>query len=88
MLTNSKEACSLIAEQGNESIADSDGVEKRMFLFVSDCDKGLKPAVRDVFPNNHKMSCAKHIKADISQKYGKQCGKYVLQLPSPFPLDI
>ena len=49
MLTNLKEACPLIAEQGSESIADGDGVEKRMFLFVSDRDKGLKPALRDVF---------------------------------------
>jgi hypothetical protein len=38
MLTNLKEACLLIAEQGSESIADGDGVEKRMFLFVSDRD--------------------------------------------------
>jgi hypothetical protein len=84
MLTNLKEACPLIAEQGSESIADGDGVEKRMFLFVSDCGKGLKPALRDVFPNNHKMSCAKHIEANISQKYGEQCGKYVIAIAKSF----
>jgi len=84
MLTNLKEACPLIAEQGSESIADGDGVEKRMFLFVSDRDKGLKPALRDVFPSNHEMSCAKHIEANVSQKYGKQCGKYVIAIAKSF----
>jgi hypothetical protein len=52
--------------------------------FVPDHDKGLKPALRDVFPNNHEMSCAKHIEANVSQKYGKQCGKYVIAIAKSF----
>ncbi len=31
------------------------------FVFVSDQDKGLKVALKDVFPRNLELSCAKHI---------------------------
>ena len=53
---------------------------ERPSSFVSDRDKCLKPALRDVFANNHEMSCAKHIEAKVSQKYGKQCGRYVIAI--------
>ena len=51
---------------------------------MSDCDKGLKPALKDVFPNNHEMSCAKHIEANVTQRYGKQCGRYVVAIAKSF----
>ena len=84
MLTKLKEACPLINEQGHGTLTDADNVGKTMFLFVSDRDKGLKPALRDVFPHNREMSCAKHIEANVSQKYGKQCGQYVVAMAKSF----
>ena len=83
MLTKLKEACPLIDEQGHGILSDADGVGKTMFLFVSDRDKGLKPALRDV-PYNSEMSCAQHIEATVSQKYGKQCGQYVVAMAKSF----
>jgi hypothetical protein len=84
MLTKLKEACPLIDEQGHGILSDADGVGKTMFLFVSDRDKGLKLALRDVFPHNREMSCAQHIEATVSQKYGKQCGQYVVAMAKSF----
>jgi hypothetical protein len=63
-------------------------VIKTGFVFVSDCNKGLKPALKDVFPNNHEMSCAKHIEANVTQRYGNNAGNMLWQLLSPFPQDI
>ena len=63
VLTKLKEACPPINEQGHGTLTDADGVGKAMFLFVSARDKGLKPALGDVFPHNCEMSCAKHIEA-------------------------
>jgi hypothetical protein len=70
-LTNLKEACPLINEQGHGTLTGADGVIKTIFLFVSVSDKRLKPAIRDVFPRNCETSCAEHNEANISQKYGK-----------------
>jgi hypothetical protein len=50
MLTKLKEACPLIDEQGRGTLTNADGVGKTMLFFVSDCDQGMKPALRDVFP--------------------------------------
>jgi hypothetical protein len=83
MLTKLKEACPLINEQGHRILTDADGVGKTMFLFMSDRHKGLKPALRDV-PYNSEMSCAKHIVANVSQEYGKQCGQYVVAMAKSF----
>ena len=79
MLCLLKEACPILTEQGfgDFPVLDADGVMRRPFLFVSDRDKGLKPALRVVFPNNHEMSCAKHIEANVAQRYGKQCSRFV-----------
>jgi hypothetical protein len=35
------------------------------FMFILDCDKGLKPALCRVFPGNFAVSCAKHIQANV-----------------------
>ncbi len=51
---------------------------------MSDRDKGLIPALRDVFPQNREMSCAKHIEAKVSKEYGKQCGQHVVAMALSF----
>jgi hypothetical protein len=83
-LTKLKEACPLIDEQGHGILTDADGVGRTMFLLVADRDKGLKPALRDVFLHNREMSCAKHIEANVSQKYGKRCGQFVVAMAKLF----
>jgi hypothetical protein len=83
-LTKLKEACPLINEQGRGTHTNADGVGRTMLLFVSDRDKRLKPALRDVFPRNCKTSCAKHIEANISQIYGKLCGQYNVAVAKSF----
>ena len=58
--------------------------ERGPFIFVSDRDKGLKPALNKVFPDNCEMSCAKHIEANVTQKFGKQCGRHVMAMAKTY----
>ena len=75
MLTLLKEACPILSSQGFVP-AGVAGVEhprayldyRHAFIFVSDRDKGLKPALQAVFPRNYAVSCAKHIQANVSQR--------------------
>jgi hypothetical protein len=79
-----KEACPIIEDQGCGGEVDTEGVERPLFVFISDRDKGLKPALKEVFPNQYEMSCAKHIEANVKQKFGQQCAKYVFALTKTF----
>ena len=74
-----KEACPIISQQGFSAVnperdaEDADAppeAERSQFLFISDRDKGLKPALKEVFPDHVEMSCAKHIEANVMQKFG------------------
>ena len=84
MLRLLKEACPIIEEQGCGGEVDTEGVVRPPFVFISDRDKGLKPALKEVFPNKYEMSCAKHIEANVKQKFGQQCAKYVFALAKTF----
>jgi hypothetical protein len=83
MLELLKEACPVICEQGFGSVDGGEDVDmhpRSQFLFTSDRDKGLKPALKEVFPDNIEMSCAKHIEAYVTTKFGRQCGKHVMAM--------
>ncbi len=70
----------LIAEQGLDEHQGKDA----SFCgrsFVSDRDKGLKPALKEMFPRNLDFSCAKHIESNVTQQIGKQCVSTQSQLP-------
>ena len=56
----------------------------RSFVFISDRDKGLKAALDDVFPRNLEFSCAKHIESNVTQRFGKQCGRYVMAMAKTY----
>jgi hypothetical protein len=56
----------------------------RSFVFVSDRDKCLKPALKEVFWRNLEFSCAEHIKSNITQRLGKQCGRYVMAIAKTY----
>ena len=57
---------------------------RTQFIFTSDRDKRLKPALKEVLLNHVEMSCAKHIEANVTIKYGKQCGKHVMAMAKTF----
>jgi hypothetical protein len=70
MLRLLKQACPIISTP-----------ERGPFIFVSDRDKGLKPALKKVFPDNCEMSCAKHIEAKRTQKFGNSVEDMSWQWP-------
>ena len=53
-------------------------------MFISDRDKGLKAALKTVFPNNLEVSCAKHIEANVAQKFGQKCSRMVCAIAKTF----
>jgi hypothetical protein len=85
MLSLLKQACPIICEQGfpcgrsNRKYAD-----RTQFLFISDRDKGLKPALKEVFPDKYEMSCAKHIEANVTQRFGRICGRHVMAMAKTY----
>jgi hypothetical protein len=83
MLCLLKEACPIVSYKVNADV-DTDGVVRSPFLLILDHDKGLKPAMRVVFPDKDKMSYAKHVKATVGQKLGKQCARYVCEIVKKF----
>jgi hypothetical protein len=83
MLELLKKVCPIIDDQGYGE-TDTDGVVRPPFLFISDKEKGLKEALKAVFPNKYEMSCARHIQANVTQKFGKQCAKFVCSIAKSF----
>jgi hypothetical protein len=93
MLEHLSDACPILLEQGLESGLDIDGETDGEYychpcVFMSDCDKGLKPALRRVFPGNLSVDCAKHIQANVKAKFGQLCARYVIQLAKTFSTRI
>ena len=85
MLMLLKEACPILSQQGFDDNSHAVGSDyHHPFSFISDRDKGLKPALREVFPNNVETSCAKHIEANVCQRYGKQCSRFVYAMAKTF----
>ena len=93
MLTYLKEACPIISEQGqgegvHDDLLPTTSASNRRatapFLFVSDRDKGLKEAVKEVFPTNVEFSCAQHIRANVLQRFGKNASKYVMTIAKTY----
>jgi hypothetical protein len=70
MLELLKVACPFICKQGFGSVTnggeDVDMHPRSQFLFTLDRDKGLQPALKEVFPDNIEMSCTKHIEANVT----------------------
>ncbi len=53
-------------------------------MFVSDRDKGLKLALEEIFPRNVEFSCEKHIESNVTQRFGKRCGQYVMAMAKTY----
>ena len=71
-----REACPIIVKQADDS--------SFPFFFVSDRDKGLKPALKTVFPDNVDLLCVKHIEANVRQRFGAECASYVFRIARTF----
>ena len=78
MLTALKEACPIISTEEDSYFGDRTPRHLK-FVFISDRDKGLKGALRSVFPNNLEVSCAKHIEANVSTRFGRSCAQLVIR---------
>ncbi len=87
MLTYLKEACPIICQQGgaHQTMADDNAqLRETPFVFMSDRDKGLKEAVKHVLPTNLELSCAQHIRANVTQRFGRNASKYVMAIAKTY----
>jgi hypothetical protein len=64
----------------------SDGMYtvSRMKTRHAERDKGLKEAVKQVFPTNLEFSCAQHIRANVTQRFGRNASKYVMAIAKTY----
>jgi transposase-like protein len=63
-------------------------VTHSLFTFVSDCDKGLEPALAQCFPNNHSTYCAIHIQRNVWTKFGHKAAASVVNIAKTFSARI
>ena len=59
-------------------------VAYKRFTFISDRQKGLLEAMKEVFPSNHSCYCAIHIARNVEARFGAKQAKYVVQLAKTF----
>jgi hypothetical protein len=59
-------------------------VQYKYFSFVSDRQKGLIPALQQVFPDNHACYCSIHIARNTERLIGKKVASYIYQLANTF----
>jgi hypothetical protein len=78
-LKHLKDGCPIIAERHPLL-----RVKYRYFTFVSDRDKGLIPALKKIFPENHSIHCSVHIKRNVKDKFGMAACKYVDRLSKTY----
>ena len=58
----------------------------RLFTFISDRDKGLLPALKEVFPNNHATNCKHHIKQNVKNRFGLKVCNLVSKIGQTFSI--
>ncbi len=58
----------------------------KYWSFVSDRDKGLLPALKKIFPDNHHSNCLFHIQQNVVTQFGKKCGEYTFSLGKTFSI--
>jgi hypothetical protein len=46
-------------------------------MFISDKDKGILPAMNNIFPRNNHLSCTFHISQNVKGRFGKEVSKFV-----------
>jgi len=61
-----------------------EGVAYKLFTFMSDRQKGLIEAVKEVFPLNHHCFCAVHIARNVETKFGLPKARFIVPLAKTF----
>jgi hypothetical protein len=87
MLGLLKEAFPIIFKEGFPTVLMVKNVNvhpRSQFVFTFDRGKGLKPALKEVFPSHIKMSCVKHIEANVTTKFKRKCGKHVMAMAKAY----
>ena len=90
MLTYLKEACPIVSQQGRQLRMVNDHAPvcetsfETSFVFVSDRNKGLKKAVKEVFSTNLEYSCAQHIRANVTQRFGRNASQCVMAIAKTY----
>ena len=59
----------------------------KRFCFMSDRQKGLVEAVKEVFPNNHHCHCAVHIARNVEANFSKRAANDIVRLAKTFSVD-
>jgi Transposase, Mutator family len=54
------------------------------FTFVSDRDKGLVQALKDVFPTNHTTQCSIHIQQNVAAKFSNKVAADICNISKTF----
>ncbi len=56
----------------------------KLWSFVSDRDKGLLPALRDIYPENHQTNCLQHIRQNVVKEGGVKAGDLAFAMGKTF----
>ena len=56
----------------------------KQWSFVSDRDKGLLPALREIFPGNHATNCLQHIRQNVIKEGGVKAGDLAFAMGKTF----
>jgi hypothetical protein len=56
----------------------------KLFTFISDRDKGLIPALREVFPENHHTNCLVHIRDNVLKNCGLKAANLATKIGYTF----
>jgi len=61
-----------------------ESVGYKRFTFMSDRQKGLVEALKQVFPNNHSCHCAVHIQRNVETNFSKRAARDIVRLAKTF----
>jgi transposase-like protein len=59
----------------------------QILTFVSDRDKGLIEAMKEVIPENHLAHCAVHIERNVLTRFGLPASKCIQQIAKAFSVQ-
>jgi hypothetical protein len=87
MLTYLKGACPIVSQQGRRQVmVDHDDalVRETSLAFVYGRDKGLKEAVKQVFPVNLEFRCAQHIQSNVTERFGINASQFIMAIAKTY----
>ena len=79
-LTNLKKSCKII----DSNHTDCRYRPYKLFSFISDRDKGIIEACKEIFPDNNHSYCQVHIRRNVRTLFGKKAGSYIPKIGRTF----